>query len=797
MQKLPRLAAHLTGIVRKRKMFWRILLLYLVGCVALLSVFSAVTTRLLTEQAIRESISRNRDALGQAYGAADYVLNTIYDRYYKLYQSYEVSQLMFGSTDLTSQALAVSSLFNQLDFSDNYVASVYLLNLSLDRVYDTDGRIDTPENFADSQAMRLFKFYNESSNTLFLPRTVSLPDESGRTVQHNYITLIFSRRNAVSIPMGGLIVNMDESRLIDLITRDLESPESIYVISENGSILANSDADRVNTSIYGSDLWEQIQQYSGREDFSFQVDFGGTPCLVTGRSAPRLRFYFLRITPVAQLEQSVAYIRNLVFACAVLFLLLALMMSMAASRFIYRPISRLVTNLHGRVPPPKFPSAPAPMDELAFLDTTYRTLFDEVETLSHDNQLLARSQRREVLSRLFYGEYPTEQKCREEAARQGLLADAGGYLPLVLLFDDYQSLSRERTPQDLALIRYALCNIAEELLGRHAPACCAEMAPDQVAVLLQLTEPALPPWLREALAAVNAAMQQHLHCGISCGIGTLTTDLMGLTASYNDAMTAIGYRLVLGYGAVIDYAEIEVRQTITPEYPLDTDAAIVQALRNRSEEKARAELNRFFSGFALANVDVINMAITQLTISLSRTVHSLASGHEGTRQLPSYRMLRSSLDACDTLDRKKALITDYCCQVIQIRSSEVHTKRETLVESIREFIETNYANPMLNTDDIAEFADLSPNYLRTVFKGAVGKSPIDYLTDYRIERAKELLASTDISTKEIAAAVGYYNHRYFYSVFKSKTGLTTTAYRTAQRGRTASHQEEEPSHEED
>ena len=44
------------------------------------------------------------------------------------------------------------------------------------------------------------------------------------------------------------------------------------------------------------------------------------------------------------------------------------------------------------------------------------------------------------------------------------------------------------------------------------------------------------------------------------------------------------------------------------------------------------------------------------------------------------------------------------------------------------------------------------------------------------------MADTDISTKEIATAVGYYNHRYFYSVFKAKTGRTATTYRAEQRG---------------
>ena len=213
--------------------------------------------------------------------------------------------------------------------------------------------------------------------------------------------------------------------------------------------------------------------------------------------------------------------------------------------------------------------------------------------------------------------------------------------------------------------------------------------------------------------------------------------------------------------------------------------SIVQALRSRSAAKAEEELDSFFAHFALANIDSINMATTQLAISLSRTVHSMAAVHEGTRQLPNYRVVSGALAGCDTLEQRKAVLKEYCGRVIELRNSEAQAKKENQIDRIKEFIETNYTNPMLNTEDIAAYAELSPNYLRTVFKNATGKSPTDYLTDYRMERAMELLVTTSSSTKDIAAAVGYYNHRYFYSVFKAKTDMTATEYRKAQRADTA------------
>lgn len=757
--------------LREKRLFWQILLVYLTGSMLLLSLFAFLLTRILSDRAVKDNIARSRDALGQAYAMADYVLNTTYDTYYKMYQSYDGVSIMFGSAEVTDTALAAKRQFQSMDLAGDCVDSFYFINQTQQRVYASSGVIATPEDFYDAQAMRLFQFYNEQSDTLFLPRTTQIPDENGVLQTRHYITLIFSRRNAVMVPMGGLIVNIDEAQLIERITGDLGVPDELYIVSENGSILANACADRVNTSLYGSPLWNQLSEANGQREFSFETVYNDQPCLVTGLNAPRLRFCFLSITPLSKLQQEVAYIRNLALAFAALLMLLSLAMATVASRAIYSPLSRLVMRVR-RTPTQELTP---PQDEITLLDSAYQTLSSEVESLSLSKQ-------RETLVRLLYGEYSTSKKCQEEMKKHGIGA-GGSYLAAVILLDDYTNAERAHPAQDMALLRYALMNMAQELLSSHTRACCAEIGTDQIAVLLTFPEEetTTPVWLPAFFQELNSAMEQHFHQTVSCGVGTPVTEPLELVTSYNRAMTAISYRLVLGSASLISYGEIAFRQAITPEYPLETDAAILQAMRNRSPDKVCEELEKFFSGYRLANVDCIQMALTQLTISVSRAVHSIAAGHEGTRSLPNYRVLCAALSARDTLEQRKELLKEYCCQAIRIRSVEVQNRKETLIENVRQFIETNYTNPMLNTDDIAAYAELSPNYLRTVFKNATGKSPADYLTDYRIEQAQELLASTNISTKEIATAVGYYNHRYFYSVFKAKTGCTATEYRKSKR----------------
>ncbi len=647
MKSLPLLMQKVSRLFHQKRMFWRILVLYLAGSILLLTIFSGVLTVYLTWQATQETISRNNDALGQAYAAADYILNTAYETYYKMYQSYEATDILFADTPTTDAALTAAKLFKQINTGIDCVESVYFVNRAADRVYASDGRIATLDEFYDPQALRLFQFYNENSNTLFLPRKTTFPDAADQQQEHSYITLIFSRRNAVMVPMGGMVVNLDEERLIDLITQDLETADDLYIVSENGSILANADPKKVNTSIYGSDLWEQITAEGDKQEFSFHTQWDSQNCLVTVRNAPRLRFSFLRITPMAQINASVAYIRSFALVCSAVFLFVAFLLAAVASRYIYRPLSGLVTSLRSHTDArPVETAEAAPMDEVAFLGKTYESLYTEMETLAQDNRQMARMRRREMLTDLLLGRCTEETQCRKQFASMEI-EPAASYEAAVVLIDDFGTFSREHSVQDLALFRYAAANIAEELLAGCGRAYCAEMDSDQIAVLLCLNANA--PDSRECFTRLCAAVQEHLHKTVTCGIGGQVTVLTELVTSYNCAMTAAGYRLVQGCGSVIDYRDIAARQTMTPEYPLDTDASIVQALRSRSAAKAEEELDSFFAHFALANIDSINMATTQLAISLSRTVHSMAAVHEGTRQLPNYRVVSGALAGCDTL----------------------------------------------------------------------------------------------------------------------------------------------------
>lgn len=116
----------------------------------------------------------------------------------------------------------------------------------------------------------------------------------------------------------------------------------------------------------------------------------------------------------------------------------------------------------------------------------------------------------------------------------------------------------------------------------------------------------------------------------------------------------------------------------------------------------------------------------------------------------------------------KALLDAYKRQAFPSRNSRY-------VKLVRDFIEKHYQEDV-SLEEIAAEVGLSVSHLSSVFKTEMGQNINSYLTNFRIEKAKQLLIqNTDI--KHIYSLVGFNNYNYFFVIFKRHVGCTPTEYR--------------------
>jgi AraC-type DNA-binding domain-containing proteins len=99
----------------------------------------------------------------------------------------------------------------------------------------------------------------------------------------------------------------------------------------------------------------------------------------------------------------------------------------------------------------------------------------------------------------------------------------------------------------------------------------------------------------------------------------------------------------------------------------------------------------------------------------------------------------------------------------------------TYVIKAIKFIQFNYSHDV-RIDDIARSVGISRSHLYRVFINTAGCSPIDYLTEYRINEACYLLKSSNLSIAEVAASVGFFDQFYFSRVFRRAKGVPPSRF---------------------
>lgn len=101
----------------------------------------------------------------------------------------------------------------------------------------------------------------------------------------------------------------------------------------------------------------------------------------------------------------------------------------------------------------------------------------------------------------------------------------------------------------------------------------------------------------------------------------------------------------------------------------------------------------------------------------------------------------------------------------------------SVIRRAREYLDSQYHDHETSLESMADHLGLTPAYLSKLFKAETGQNYSDALAELRIEKAKDLLLSTNLKSADVGARVGYQNPQYFATAFKKATGVSPSEFR--------------------
>ncbi|WP_100405525.1 response regulator transcription factor [Bacillus solitudinis] len=256
---------------------------------------------------------------------------------------------------------------------------------------------------------------------------------------------------------------------------------------------------------------------------------------------------------------------------------------------------------------------------------------------------------------------------------------------------------------------------------------------------------------------------------MSFGLSQVVHQPSLLHEAYLCASEALKKKSITKSGLVLDG---EFLDELTFLYPEEKEQVILLSLKSGHHENVLASFDQFCD-YLVSNESSVGFMQKCFVILVHSIEKLLNVGESSMEQITGHGTM-----AFDDLIKKqnsivsiKEVFNEILPRVTKHYQKGTNKQGAELVQVIIKSIETHYFMP-LSLTKIAEEHFVNADHIARLFKKETGQNFVEYLTDYRIEKSKEMLCSGNYKNYEIAEMVGYENYRYFSQIFKKKTGMT-------------------------
>lgn len=271
------------------------------------------------------------------------------------------------------------------------------------------------------------------------------------------------------------------------------------------------------------------------------------------------------------------------------------------------------------------------------------------------------------------------------------------------------------------------------------------------------------------------------------GIGQPVARLRELEESFREAERALAARFTMELNRIISVEDIRMAQNVDT---LDD----IEITSFGEIEKTRTMLEKFLNNGAEDEIDeFVDVYINELPEENLKSVLmrqyiimdayivmmsfcEKIEGIEGEMQAQSEE-LKNSMKTIQTLEEIKNYIRMLLKKIIGVRDTISGRRYSDIIEIAKDQIRKTYMSDEISLNTIAAEVGMSPSYFSSIFSKEMGKTFVEYLTEIRMDRAKELLMCSSMKTLEIGYEVGYKDPHYFSYIFKKTQNCTPKEFR--------------------
>jgi two-component system, response regulator YesN len=569
-----------------------------------------------------------------------------------------------------------------------------------------------------------------------------------------------------TISYGRVFVVLDRKMIGSTVNSNLDQNDSgIYIVDRNMNLI---DSSRQLDQHILSGISDVLSDNKSGTGFKI-ISKDSSEFAVSWSYSPKMTWYYVKVTPLENYFKDIESMRNTIIMITLITVVISIVFIWIVSTGLYSPIIRLIKKITGsnayfremlhsgemQIISEAFDAINLERDKVSELLWSNGKIISSAYVIKLMRGVLAQNEEGQVLDKL---------------AGFGFIPEYPNYYVMQISFDYYTDFCSIYSQTDRDLFAFAVENISEELLSTRSVTISCK-GPNNGLWILINTEEATPDSLMEVGHDLIDTVCRNFEFSLSVSISQMFHNVLNADRACSEATEAMTKRFFLGSGMVIVASGDKKSNESIP--PLNPDL-IVSVVYNASADifVLAESICDHIRRSGVTNQTTILIWLLEL---LKRAEQKISNKTGKEFYFINDDNELSMLSNNETIERLYLFLSTIFSKACD-HFNQNNDKCNYYIKMAVELIEKDYSKD-ISLDTISTKVGFTSSYFSTLFKQEMGDTYINYLSKYRISRAKEMLQEKNATVCDIAKKAGFSSSYSFIRSFKKYEGVTPGEYK--------------------
>ena len=704
---------------------------------------------------------------------ADYNITAIYERAFQtgslLFDYRELVAGLYGTNLTEKEQTAIMPPLLRAVYSDKTYNSIYLYNANTDTFLHTIAR-NVQVKDMDKDIMTVLEKSRKNYKNLFYPHVQSYRYND---VQYTDYLLSLVFRYSGPDDDSAIVINLGKDAIMNLFKSMQNTQYSEFmVVDQAGEIISCSYRPELfMQNAAGEPYVKDILGGTARQG-NFVSDSEGKKSLINYIYNDKLEWYIISITDYDRIVGNVRSLQQSIVLISLAILLLGIVLTIAFTRKAYTPFHKIIEAMTAKYIPE---DRTARQNDLDYINRVFNGMVNKISTLESAVAKEKNEKQVHYLKKLLDGEVSEEIGKVEEMLKEVGADLLASHMTVCIIRLDKKDIVRMDTDINLIFVKNVIFEIYAQSLEYRTHTVMLDYSTNEIVVMSNMNDPIK---LEELLTDLLRKAESLLHISLIAGIGSHADTILHAAESMKNARIALEYKYLWKHRKILNYSETIKVSRMRAAYPIKLEGHLLEAIKANHTAMADKAVRDICEFLQRISIDEIPGILEQIAITIDKNFAGIIDFNE-FEIYKKHGSLHRAIKTMEYLDDAGELLKDAAGYIIIKLKEDRNRDSSSMIRKACEYIHSHYADYEISAEQISSLLGITVPYFSKLFSETMKTTYTNYITELRLNKAKELIAGSRMSITEICGRVGISNSSYFITLFKKTYGLSPNQYRKA------------------